>query len=350
MTTLLFKIVKEDAVSPKQINPSLGWPVDVVLKRAMAKNPAERYATCADFAQAFTNACNSSKGWHPLPPGGSHNMPTMFERPAAAASIAAASHSEKSAVTPPPAAVPDVKSDPKPLRILRTLAVVILAAGFVSLAMVGAFNYFSSNFNDAPAARQVDPPPPVAVSPKPSPTQSPTLPDAKPAEPVPEQTEPKGEVPQEAPRQPRAAKEPEPAEYPARLVSNPPGAIVTIDSKPDVTCKTPCSINLGPGRHTLSTNLAGFRRALRIFELPKEPEVFMNLEPTTGTVMIRSDPPGFAILVDGQPRSEKTPALITLPTGSHKIEVAREGFRNYAEVLEIKDSVITNIEVNWGSK
>ena len=90
--------------------------------------------------------------------------------------------------------------------------------------------------------------------------------------------------------------------------------------------------------------------ALRIFELPKESEITMHLEATSGTVMIRSDPPGGAIVVDGQVRSEKTPALITLSTGSHKIEVAREGFRNFVEVLDIKDAVITNIEVNWSSK
>jgi len=239
------------------------------------------------------------------------------------------------------------------------LAVVVLAAGFVSVAMVLAFNYFNSNFNETPVP-QVDPPAARASSQKPSPSQPARPPEVKPAEtapvqaPVPEKTDPKTEPPQEAVApavpKPRNVKEPEPAEYAARLVTNPPGATLTIDSKPDQTCKTPCSVNLPPGRHTLSSNLAGFRRALRIFELPKEPEVFINLEVTTGTVMIRSDPPGGAILVDGQTRSEKTPALITLPTGSHRIEVAREGYRNFVETLDIKDSVITNIEVNWASK
>jgi serine/threonine protein kinase len=351
MTTLLFKIVKEEPVAPKQINPTLGWPVDVVLKRAMAKNPAERYATCSDFALAFTNACNSSKGWQPLPPGAGHNLPTMHSRQSSSSvhnsSTLNAARKPGDTTLSGTAAIPP---DPKPLRILRTLAVVILAAGFVSVVMVAAFNYFNSRFNETPPL-QVDP---VVSTPKQSPTQPTPVPEVKPAEPLPERAEPKAEAPPEAAppvaRQPRTPKEPELSEYPARLVTNPPGAILTIDSKPDLTCKTPCTINLPPGRHTLASSLAGFRRALRIFELPKEAEVFMNLELATGTVMIRSDPPGGAILVDGQTRSEKTPALITLPTGSHKIEVAREGFRNYVEVLDIKDSVITNIDVSWGAK
>ena len=332
MTTLLFKIVKEEPIAPKQINPSLGWPVDVVLKRALAKNPAERYATCSDFAHAFTNACNSSKGWAPLPPGGRHDLPTMYDTPPVVP------------ISRGPEVIPAPAPDPKPLRILRTMAVVVLAAGFVSLAMVGAFNYFNSRFNDVPAAKVEPAPPPVIAAPKPSPTQTPVLPDAKPVEPVPPPEKTITTI-GDSPPVDRT-----PAEYPARLVSIPPGAILTIDANPELTCKTPCDFILAPGRHTLASSLNGYRAALRIFELPKESLINMHLDATVGTVMIRSDPPGGAILIDGQVRGEKTPALITLPTGSHKIEVAREGSRNFVEVLDIKDAVITNIEVNWSSK
>ncbi len=345
MPTLLFRIVKEEPIAPKQINPSLGWPVDVVLKRALAKNPGDRYSSCTDFAQAIANACSSSKGWQPLAPGGRHDLPTMYDRAPAG--------------TAPPVPVPAKDSieskDPKGLRILRTMAVVVLAAGFVSLAMIGAFNYFNNRFNEAPPL-QVDPPAKaseaVAASQKPSPTQDRPLPEVIPAEP-PKVAEPAEDKPAEdkpAVQQARVAKEPQPSESPARLITNPPGATLVIDSNPERTCKTPCSLNLPLGRHTLAASLAGFRNALRIFELPRDSDVFINLETTTGTVMIKSDPPGGAILIDGQTRPEKTPALIKLSTGSHKIEVAREGFRNFAETLEIKDSVITNIDVNWTSK
>jgi len=339
MTTLLFKIVKEEPIPPKQINLSLGWPVDVVLKRALSKDPAERYTTCSDFAQAFTNACNSSKNWAPLPPGGQHDLPTMLAAPA----------SKPVAPKPPapgPAPIPaSPPNDPKPLRIMRTMAVVVLAAGLVALAMIGAFNYFNSRFMDSPAAKVEPEPPPVPTSPKPSPTQERVLPAVKPAEttPMPEGT------PSREKSVPKGT-ESVPTEVPAHIVSIPPGATLTIDSNPALTCKTPCELSLALGRHTLVSNLSGYRPALRIFELPKEPEIMMRLEATTGTVMIRSDPPGGAIVVDGVARTERTPALITLPTGPHKLEVAREGFRNFVEVLEIKDGVITNIEVNWSSK
>ncbi|MEP6536318.1 MAG: protein kinase [Bryobacteraceae bacterium] len=351
MTTLLFKIVKEEPIPPKQINASLGWPVDVVLKRALSKDPAERYTTCSDFAQAFTNACNSSKNWAPLLPGAHQDLPTMIDDANAASTNVPKPGSPKATATQEPAPIPGgPPPDPKPLRILRTMAVVVLAAGLVSLAMVGAFNYFNSRFMEAPAPKaEPEQPPAAAAVQKPSPTQTPPLPVAKPAEtdtPPEVVAPPETSIPKPAPRSAGNA----PAEYPARLVSIPAGAALTIDSNPALSCKTPCELNLGPGRHTLATSLAGYRPALRIFELPKEPEITLHLEATTGTVMIRSDPPGGAILVDGATRSERTPAMITLPTGSHRLEVVREGYRNFMEVLDIKDGVITNIAVNWSSK
>lgn len=333
LTTLLFRIVKEEPEPPQRINPSLGWPVDTVLKKAMAKSPGERYATCSDFATAFTNACNASKGWHPLPPGGRQNLPTIFEPPRREPPVVA--------LAPAP---DEAKSDPKLLRTMRTLAVVILSAGVAGMLMVGGYNYFNGRDSEVPAS-QIDPPPPVFGTPRPSPME-------KPAEPAVEKT-PEQVKEKPAPvtvRENRPQRETETAEYPARLVTNPPGATLMVDSKPDLTCKTPCSISLAAGRHTLASEMPGYRRGLRIFELPKESEIFMNLEATTGTIMIRSEPPGGAILIDGHARGEKTPALIRLPTGQHKIEVEKEGFRNYSEVLDIKDSVITNIDVSWTAK
>ena len=134
------------------------------------------------------------------------------------------------------------------------------------------------------------------------------------------------------------------------LATNPAGATIIVDSKPELSCKAPCSLNLAPGRHTLAANLAGYRPALRIFELPRDADMTVAMEATTGTVMVKSEPSGGTIMIDGQTRPEKTPALIKLPAGSHKLEVSREGYRNYVEVLEIKDSVITNIDVNWAAK
>jgi serine/threonine protein kinase len=345
MPTLLFKIVKEAPVAPQRLNPSLGWPVNTVLNRALSKSAGDRYPTCSDFITALENACNASKGWTPLAPGTSQALPTVMEaqapevrdeRPAAAAVVAQ---------TPP-----TEEHVPKPLRWARTLAIIIISAGVVSAAMAIALNYFNHHDDsaliaqlDAPAPKEQTTPRPSPLSPPPE-QPAPKGPDVKPPQlpgdkPLEEQT-----VPTEP------AKNVPAADQAVRLVSNPPGAAITLDNRPDLTCKTPCSLSLPTGRHTLAATLDGHRRALRIFELPRDAEVFVNMDPTTGTLMIRSEPSGAAITINGQQRSEKTPAALTLPTGHYRIEIAKEGMKKDVEEVDIKDSVITNIDVNWASR
>jgi PEGA domain len=115
-------------------------------------------------------------------------------------------------------------------------------------------------------------------------------------------------------------------------------------------CKTPCALNLGAGRHTLSVQLPGYRSALRIFTLPQDAEVLVVLDPAKGTLMIKSNPSGGTILIDGQMRPERTPAMIVLPAGTHKIEVQETGYAPYTEEVTLRDNGVTNIEVNWPGK
>jgi serine/threonine-protein kinase len=379
LTTLMFKLLKEDPEPPQRINPSLGWQIETVLKRAMAKEPTDRYANCSDFAKAFTNACNSSRGWRPLAPGSRQNLPTLVDRaslpPAVVAPVTIAAASKmpqdetvmalpkvapKAAPKAGPSApasaqtaeVDDTKPDPKPLRVMRTVAVVVLAAGFALAAIIAAFNYYASRTETVPTAQTNVPASPADETPttpnpsKPSPTATPVVPSLTPA------TQPRVQKPDAntTPAEQRPARASAAAEVAAQMTTNPAGAMIMVDSKSELTCKAPCSLNLAPGRHTLAATLAGYRPALRIFELPRDSDLTVAMEAMTGTVMVKSEPPGGTIMIDGQTRAEKTPALIKLPAGSHKLEVLHEGYRNYVEVLEIKDSVITNIDVNWASK
>lgn len=373
MTTLMFKLLKEDPEPPQRINPSLGWQVETVLKRAMAKEPADRYANCSEFAKAFTNACNSSRGWRPLAPGSRQDLPTLVDRaslpPAVVASVTLAGASKKSEdetlmvvpkVAPKPAPkagpsaqpaeVEDAKPAPKPLRVMRTVAVVVLAAGFALAAIIAAFNYYASRTETVPSAQTNVPALPADEIPstpnpsKPSPTATPVVPPVTPAR------QPPAQKPDAAPVEQRPARGSAGPEVAALLTTNPAGAMIMVDSKSELSCKAPCSLNLAPGRHTLAATMSGYRPALRIFELPRDSDLMVAMEAMTGTVMVKSEPPGGTIMIDGQTRAEKTPALIKLPAGSHKLEVLHEGYRNYVEVLEIKDSVITNIDVNWASK
>jgi hypothetical protein len=129
--------------------------------------------------------------------------------------------------------------------------------------------------------------------------------------------------------------------------TNPAGAGVIFDSDPQNTCQSPCSVTLPPGRHTAAATLAGHRQALKIFTLPQDASLSIGLDRMAGMVRIGSDPPGAAILVDGQPRAEKTPATISLPAGSHTVTVRKEGFRNAEQELEVKDGAFLSLQFDF---
>ncbi len=348
MTALLYKIVRDDPPPPQRLNPSLEWPVETVLKRAMAKDPGERYSTCSDFVKALENSTRSAKGWAPLPPGGSHNLPTLMDaRREAAAAMAVP--------------VSSVAEEPRPslgwklLRVMRVLALVILSAGVVSALMVLGYNYWIQRNEKPPQeTAQVEVPPVVNEKPKPSPSELPVInkpePPPQDATPVPPPAEPEQSKPERRAPPPEKSASPTEGAAAVRLVTNPPGATMMVDSKADLMCKAPCELNLVPGRHTLSAQLAGYRNALRIFELPQDAEVLIVLDPARGTLMIRSNPSGGTILIDGQVRPEKTPAMIVVPAGTHHVEVQENGYAPYKEDVTLRDNGVTNIDVGWAAK
>ena len=60
VTSLIFKIVFEEPQSARQWNADLPEKVDAVLKRALAKEPSERYPTCTDFIHALEGSLHTA--------------------------------------------------------------------------------------------------------------------------------------------------------------------------------------------------------------------------------------------------------------------------------------------------
>ena len=334
---LLYQIVKQEPISPHMLNATLREPVSRVLAQALDKNPDHRFLKCTAFVRALESALNESKGWHAMPKGASSSQETV---------AAPSPTSNAAASLPPPRRALRAEADesPKPARWP-----IFAGAGGVLLALASGYIYYlnrpyTPDPQTQPALAETPPavaggadkPSPLAPAP-PSPVASADTPPA----PAPVQT---------APPKPIVAPEP-PDEPPAGativdIISEPGNANVSIDDGKR-SCVTPCPQSLDNGRHTLTFSLPGYRTTTRIVSLPQESTVRVTLLRTEGTLAIRSSPPGAAIYIDGQARAERTPAMLTLPAGRHKITLKRDGAPDYEESIEIKDQVMTNMNVNW---
>ncbi len=378
LPTLLFKIVREEPAPPQRLNGTLSADVETVMRRALSKNPADRYDTCVDFVNALAVACNACGNWVPLPRGVSHNMPTagsgdgvggtlaatvaenLAETIAAPRSVVPLTAAEKRPLPPtedmrlpkyepapirraapedpaktlppiPPPATPLVAADPPPVRHTgRNMIIGVLAAGWIGVAI---FLLWPKTQPAAPTAPLVVD---SAVPAKPAPDPAPAQPVVQPPAPVAVATKP---APPKTP--------PGPTEASFELTTTPAGAEAVFDGNAEMKCTTPCNLNLAMGRHTLLVKNAGYREAQRVFTLPNDPGLIVNLEATAGMLSLVTNPAGLTVIIDGQEQSRKTPANFSLPVGEHRVQVLR-GAEKQEFTAQIRDNVVSQKNIDWG--
>jgi serine/threonine-protein kinase len=334
LTTVLYKIVSEDPPPVEHLNPTLGFAVTMVLNRALAKDPAKRFATCTEFVDALEAALNSKKGWQAQARGAGQNMPTQV----VASGVLAAR--------------PKAYAEPEPRKrskAWRAIGGVILGMAVVALVFLGVQKWLLPGlFEQAPGAAVKAPPQPPSVL-KPTAAgarrvETPALSEG--TTPVAPPPAPIGE-PMARPLHSKPAEPPAPSLAMVQIVTNPPGAAATLDNDSSKTCTSPCSFQVAPGRHTLALALAGYRRELRLLDVSGPRELFANLTQPTGTVRVQTDPPGADIFINNQPRSEKTPATFVLPAGSYTLAVVKDGRRTEQNVQVRDGALVTfNLQIN----
>ena len=395
LPTLLFKIVREEPVPPQRLNATLSADVEIVMRRALAKNPADRYDSCLEFVNALASACNGSGNWVPLPRGTSANMPTAGSAEQMGATMGAtvaenlaetiaapptlhqpppperrplpptedmrlpkhepapirqpaAKKPEPTApipvappvIAPPPAraSVPrDAEPQPAKSKTGRNLAIGVLTAAAIVAA---AFFLWTKTQTPVPAQA---PAPQVADSAIPQTPPS----DPTPAPPVAQPTPAPAAavVPVAKPAPPKAP--PGPTEASFQLTTMPAAADAVFDGNAELHCTTPCTLNLPMGRHTLVVTSKGFREAQRVFNLPSEPGLIVNLDPTMGTLSLVTKPAGLTVIIDGQEQARKTPADFSLPVGDHHVQVLRGTDKQEFTAL-IRDNVVSQKSIEWG--
>lgn len=70
ITTVIYKIVNEDPVPPRQIDPSIHPGISAVVMRALEKEPGQRYQSCREMHEDLRN-------YRSLAPGGGNPQSTM---------------------------------------------------------------------------------------------------------------------------------------------------------------------------------------------------------------------------------------------------------------------------------
>jgi hypothetical protein len=109
------------------------------------------------------------------------------------------------------------------------------------------------------------------------------------------------------------------------MLTEPPGAHITIDGRPTVTCTTPCSLELAAGRHVLTAELTGFASTNRIFHVPEERSLVIAMPQNVGTVVVTSNPVGAAILLDGKDAGH-APITLHVRSGQHRLDAMYGAF------------------------
>jgi hypothetical protein len=109
---------------------------------------------------------------------------------------------------------------------------------------------------------------------------------------------------------------------PVQFTSQPAGARVVVDGRPQWACTAPCSIELPRGKHEYLASQQGFRSARASLEAAGEPlKITIGLEKIVGTLALSSNPSGADVYVDGSKQPDKTSARLSLAPGYHLIRV-----------------------------
>lgn len=367
MASIVYKVCHDAPQPPSQVNVSLGQAVDAVLAKALAKRPADRFPAVADFVTALQAALAQSPGWMPMPRGRASTAPTATVLPVG----------------------PAVAKQPGEWSLAGWLTMIVSVTAVLVLLFVWVISIPDRDglagsqtpsavpeaAKPSPAGDPVPPPPgsgdsgdsastdPAASGDTKAADATPGAPpETKTQEAKPSETKTVDAKPSETKTQETKAQDarsqggrtdevkPTGSAAPFAIASTPAGATIQVDGNPAFTCTTPCNITLALGRHLLRAELAGHRLAVKSVEVPRDTETRFVLEQQTGTVMARSNPPGATIVVDGVEWATRTPTMLTLPAGRHKVVFRMEGRTPQESSIDVRDGAVASLDINWVSQ
>jgi hypothetical protein len=208
---------------------------------------------------------------------------------------------------------------------------LILAIGIGVTIYVHSLNSDDDTGTSRPAAAAETPAPEAsqpAPKKEPAPAQPIEIQPVQTAEPQAEAAEP---VASSKARNARKKAAPAPVVIPGQLAidSMPQGAQVQVDGKTDPSYVTPFALtNVQPGQHTITFSKAGYSTDTRTVNVAAGNRATASgrLSQLMATLVVKSDPAGANIYVDGRDVGAKTPAQVSVDKGQHVVLVRMSGY------------------------
>jgi hypothetical protein len=134
-----------------------------------------------------------------------------------------------------------------------------------------------------------------------------------------------------------------------QVASTPAGARIIVDGKP-TGFRSPTTFPLPAGAHRITLSLAGHRNAEENVRLGPGDTLRVEaiLTPlAAGSLGVGSIPDGAAILIDGVPFDQRTPAVIPqLVVGTHTVQLRRKGFEDWSQAVVVTPSRAVQIQAH----
>lgn len=339
VTTIIYKIVNENPIAPRELDASIHPGLSAVVTRALSKDPNERYQSGADLARDLANYKSFGTDANATLTGmttsmtasltgeqtliGTGSTLSIAATVPAMAAVAVATKTAQDRVEPAMVATL-VEEQGEPPRTsptgLRIYGKWIIAALFVLLIAGGLAMAKHRRDRLSAAERQ------RLEQLQPSKQTSVGAVAPSPALPKPTATgETAGEV---------------------TITSTPTGAKVEIDGKSEEGWVTPLRAQkLDPGKHAISFTLDNYVPEKRTVEVDagKKATVEAKLVPNVGTVHLSSDPDGADILLNGLATGKKTPAEFSLPPGNQVFTLRKQGYEDSGDTVEVETGQTINI-------
>lgn len=326
VTTIVYKIAHENPIPPRDLDGTVHPGLSMVVSKALAKSPDERYQTGAELIRDLENYKSSGSD---LSDTGvlsvtAVNLVKLGDIAPPAPQAAAAAAAPATAVAPitePQPAAPEVRRKRGVLPLLMT-GVLLLTA-----ALAGYFFYLyrttkrmqeaerSQQQKTAEEQRQV-----AATAAVPKVTESKS-----------QETAPASTLPSPQ-RLDTASDTAAKFQGELRFDSQPRGASVKIDNWTEPTWITPFkAAHLEAGKHTVVFSKAGYIQEQRTLTVTagKNVPLSIQLSPAGSRLEVSSTPSGANIEVDGKDTGQVTPAEVIVAKGEHTVLVRKLGFSDF---------------------